>query len=126
MKYVLDASALLAFLQDEPGARVVESVLEDSGISTVNWAEVVQKAVGSGVDIDGMREELEALGVSMAPFDREQAEATGLLWKETKRHGLSLGDRACLWLGRSLGATVFTTDRVWKKLKIGVEIQILR
>ncbi len=126
MKCVLDASALLAFLQDEPGSEAVENVLEEASISAVNWSEVVQKSVGSGVDINGMREELEALGVSIAPFDQAQAEATGLLWKKTKRHGLSLGDRACLCLGKSLKATVFTADRVWKKLKIGVDIQVLR
>lgn len=126
MKYVLDASALLAFLQEEPGAEIVETVLEEASISAVNWSEVVQKAVSGGVDVDGMRDDIEALGVSIVPFDRDQAEAVGVLWKETRRHGLSLGDRACICLGMHLDAPVFTADKVWKKIKIEADIRVLR
>ncbi len=62
MTVVLDASALLAYLQDEPGDEAVEAVLAESVMSSVNWAEVVQKSVAAGVVVDGMREDLEALG----------------------------------------------------------------
>ncbi|HUL11885.1 MAG TPA: type II toxin-antitoxin system VapC family toxin [Methylococcaceae bacterium] len=123
---VLDASALLAFLQDEPGSEIVDAVLSSSRLSTVNWAEVVQKSVARGVDVRGMREDIEALGVAIEPFTVEQAEIASDLWKETKSFGLSLGDRACLALGLQTGATVLTTDTVWENLKLDLNIRILR
>ncbi|MBI4827958.1 MAG: type II toxin-antitoxin system VapC family toxin [Nitrospinae bacterium] len=126
MNYVLDASALLAFFQGEPGSETVENALESASISAVNWAEVVQKAVANGVEVTGMREELEALGVLIVPFDQGQAEATGLLWSKKRRYGLSLGDRACLCLGREHKATIFTADRAWEKLDLGVKIHVIR
>lgn len=126
MKTVLDASALLAYLQDEAGAGKVEKVLGDSIISAVNWSEVIQKASARGVDVRGLREELEALGVIIAPFTAEHGFAAGLLWKETSKHGLSLGDRACLCLGLAMNAPVLTSDGAWKKLQIGLDIRVLR
>ncbi len=126
MRTVLDASALLAYLQDEHGAGKVEKILHDSIISAVNWSEVVQKASARGVDVRGMRKELEALGVVIEPFTAEHGSAAGLLWKETSKHGLSLGDRACLCLALALNAPVLTSDRAWKKLKLDIDVTVLR
>jgi ribonuclease VapC len=63
--YVLDASALLALLQQEPGAEVVAAVLQDASISTVNWSEVLQKSISQGIDTEGMQADIEALGVDI-------------------------------------------------------------
>lgn len=63
-------------------------------ISSVNWAEVVQKSIAGGVDVDGLREDVEALGLSILPFTVEEAETAGRLWLQTRSCGLSLGDRA--------------------------------
>jgi hypothetical protein len=60
---VLDASALLAYLQDEGDAKAVDTVLPESVISTVNWSEVMQKCLASGVDVNGLREDFQALGL---------------------------------------------------------------
>ena len=123
---VLDASALLAFLQDESGSKKVDNVLEQACISSVNWSEVVKKAIAAGVDPEGSRQELEALGLLIYDFTAEQAETAGRLWEQTKTHGLSLGDRACLSLGITLGIPVWSTDKVWKKLKLPVKINVIR
>jgi ribonuclease VapC len=40
--------------------------------------------------------------------------------------GLSLGDRACLALALALGAPVYTSDKSWKKLNLGLRIQVIR
>ncbi|HSK71944.1 MAG TPA: hypothetical protein VK892_09635 [Pyrinomonadaceae bacterium] len=48
---VLDASAVLAFLQNEKGKERVEAVLESSVISRVNVAEVLTKPVEKGMSI---------------------------------------------------------------------------
>ena len=126
MTVVLDASALLAYLKDEPGNEMVDRALSESVISSVNWAEVVQKSIAAEVDLDGMLEELEALGLRVEPFIAEDAELTGRLWTQTKQIGLSLGDRACLSLGLRLKVPVLTSDRAWGSLKLSLDIQIIR
>jgi len=121
---VLDASALLAFLHDEPGADTVDAVLAEGLMSSVNWSEVAQKSLARGVDIHGLREDVEALGVRIEAFTVEDAECAARLWPVTRAPGLSLGDRACLALGRRVGAPVLTTDRVWLDLAEPVDLAI--
>lgn len=126
MTVVLDASALLAYLQDEPGQEKVESVLVDAAMSSVNWAEVVQKSVAAGINVEGMQQDVSALGLAILPFTADDADYTGRLWQQTRQHGLSLGDRACLALGQFLQVPVLTTDRVWAKLDLPVTVHLLR
>ncbi len=108
---ILDASALLALLHEEPGAGIVEPLLEEAVISSINWSEVVQKSLVRGVELDGLREDLEALGLVIAPFAIEDAEASALLHGETARFGLSLADQACLALSSKLAIPALTADR---------------
>lgn len=126
MRLVLDASALLAWLHEEPGGEQVSDHLSDACISSVNWSEVVQKSLAKKADIEGMREEFMALGLSIEPFDASQAEIAGRLWNSTRKHGMSLGDRACLALAREKSLPVLTADRAWKQLKLGLDIRLLR
>ena len=126
MSVILDASALLAYLQKEPGSDAVKSVLREAIMSTVNWAEVVQKARVGKVDTTGLRDDLEMLGLELEPFSSTQAELAGELWERTRKLGLSLGDRACLAVGLERGAGVYTTDRAWKRLDLGIVIETIR
>lgn len=126
LAYVLDASALLAMLQGERGGEMVEAVLEHAVISAVNWSEVVQKAAACGVEIAGLRDDLRALGMGVLPFDPIDGETAAALWPETRTHGLSLGDRACLALASRLGIPTLTADRAWADLDLGIEVQLLR
>ena len=126
MSVVLDASALLAYLQDEPGGDQVRDVLADSVMSSVNWAEVIEKARDERVDTQGLREDLASLGLALEPFSAEQGEIAGQLKERTRRLGLSLGDRACLALGSDRGETVYTADRAWLHLELGVDIEAIR
>ncbi|MFM7551061.1 MAG: hypothetical protein ACKO7Z_04745 [Cyanobacteriota bacterium] len=80
MTVVLDASALLTYLLQEPGAEVVDGLLSDARLASVNWAEVVQKSLSAGVDVQGMREELQALGMQGEPFLATDGERAGQLW----------------------------------------------
>jgi ribonuclease VapC len=63
---------------------------------------------------------------SIEPFTVEQARIAGSLVRKTSPLGLSLGGRACLALAIALEAPVYTTDRMWKKLKLGIPIYVLR
>ena len=126
MTVVLDASALLAYLQDEPGGEGVDRMLAESVMSSVNWAEVVQKSIAAGVEVDGMLDDLQSLGLRVEPFTLEDGERAGRLWEQTRQAGLSLGDRACLSLGLRLGVAVLTSDRAWARLNLAVNVQIIR
>ncbi|KGF73765.1 twitching motility protein PilT [Neosynechococcus sphagnicola sy1] len=126
MTVVLDASALLAYLKAEPGGDLVDGVLAESVISSVNWAEVIQKSIAASVNVDGMLDDLEALGLVVEPFTPEDGEMAGRLWEQTRQAGLSLGDRACLSLGLRLGVNVLTADHAWTALNLSLDMQVIR
>lgn len=126
MSIVLDASALLAYLHQEAGGSKVRKYLAQAHISSVNWSEVVQKALTRRVDIRGMREDVVELGLSIMPFTVWQAELAGRLAPRTSVLGLSLGDRSCLALALDLGFPVLTADRIWRKLAIELDIRFIR
>lgn len=126
-KVVLDASAILALLNDEPGAeKITPELLSRATTSAVNLAEVQTILVREGGDPD----ESWALVIDpisdVEPFTAEHARIAGTLIQKTKPLGLSLGDRACLALAIALDAPVYTTDQLWRKLKLGVPIHVLR
>jgi PIN domain nuclease of toxin-antitoxin system len=126
MTVVLDASALLAYLQDEPGGDRVDGVLAESVISSVNWAEVIQKSIAARVEVDGMLDDLQSLGLMVEPFTLEDGEMAGRLWEQTRSAGLSLGDRACLSVGLRLGIPVLTGERTWATLDLALDVQVIR
>jgi len=123
---ILDASALLAYLHQEAGWELVRGVIPESCIGTVNWSEVAQKIAQKGMDVQAVRNLLEELGLTIAPFSVEQAEFTAQLWEESRRFGLSLADRACLGLAMQQQSKVLTADRVWSELTLHIEVQQIR
>jgi PIN domain nuclease of toxin-antitoxin system len=123
---VLDASAVLALIHDEPGAEQVEAVLGDAVMSAVNWAEVAGLLDARGLPAAPLRETVEALGIELRGFGREDADETGALYAATRNAGLSLADRACLALARMLEAPALTADRAWLDLDVGVEVRWVR
>jgi len=125
---VLDASAVLALLNNEAGAQTVAGRLDGASISAVNWSEVVQKAISLGVDRTpaDMRNELAAVGLVVRDFSAAHAEIAAGLWVSTREVGLSLADRACLALAIDMRASVLTGDRAWQGLAIGVDVILIR
>ena len=127
VEYVLDASALLAYLNSEPGGETVESKLTTCAISSVNLCEVFQASVKRGVDIEGLQSDLIGLHFRVIKFDVMDSYYAASLWSQTAGLGLSLGDRACLSLARQEEVPALTADRTWKKIKdVGVEIVLIR
>lgn len=125
-RVVLDASAILALLAEEPGADEVEALLDGSSMSTVNLAEVLQKSMQHGVDTEGLEYDLRGLGMELYSFDVAHARATAELWERSPRAGISLGDRACLSLAAGLDAVAVTTDRRWSALDLGIPVRVVR
>ncbi len=118
--FVLDASATLAFLNDEPGRAYVQSALQLSCVmSSVNLAEVISKLRERGTDemeVDRRIGRFLALGCKVAAFGHDLAALTGHLRPETRSFGLSLGDRACLALSLQINRPVLTTEHQWEQL----------
>lgn len=123
---VLDASAVLAVIFQEPGGDLVVQNALGSWLSAVNYAEVVTKVVDQGFDADRATRAMRRLRPQLSPFDQAQAQRTGELRTATAGLGLSLGDRACLALAETLDATVLTADRNWARLNLGIRIELIR
>ena len=128
--YVLDASAVVAYLFDEPGADRVEPILGKRGaISAVNFAEVLKTILFEATDPSAnLSVAFTALGIPIVHFEAEQAETAAALWGETRGLNLGLGDRACLALAVRSGRPVLTADQEWRKLpaSLGIKVEIIR
>ena len=126
-RIVLDASAILAVISGEPGAeKLTPDLLARAVGSTVNLAEVQTKLVSRGWTSEQAWEDAISPVRQVASFDEEQARIAGDLVTQTRHLGLSLGDRACLALGIALKLPVYTAERAWKRLKVGVRIHVIR
>ena len=110
---VLDASAVLAFLQDEDGAEVVADALAGGAVcGAANWSEIAQKVLASGRDWGLARTLLGSYGIRVEPVVVEDAEWAARRWR--RGEGLSLADRLCLALSERLAAPVLTADTAWR------------
>jgi ribonuclease VapC len=124
---VLDASAVLAVLNAEPGADLVIPMIEDDVLlSTVNYAEVLAKLIERGSTYNQALAALRSIALTTVDFDIVLARRTGALRAETAKRGLSLGDRACLSLAEREGLPAVTGDRSWLGAVSGVEIRLIR
>ena len=110
MTVVLDASAILAFVQEEAGADVVErALLEHARCGAANWSEVAQKVLAAERDWDLVRALLTSYEVEIEAVSTDDAEWAARRWR--RGEGLSLADRLCLGLAERLDAEVLTADR---------------
>lgn len=124
---ILDASAVLALLNEEPGHEQVAKLLEGALISTVNFSEVITVLSDANIPLNEAEEMTSAIISEIIPFDQKQAMLAASLRKTTRPYGLSFGDRACIALAKTRKSLVLTADKIWGKLHIeGVKIQVIR
>ena len=124
--YVLDTSALLASLYEEPGKERVDEVLlaETCLIGAVNLAEFSSKCADGGMGHAEIQTLIKDFDADVIELDGHLAMETGLLRPLTRRAGLSLGDRACLALAKSRQAIALTADRDWTTLDPSLDIAV--
>jgi len=126
MNYVLDASALLAVILNEPGEEIVRSLTREACISSVNAAEVLTRCLEKGIPVTEAEAFLWAEHIDIIDFDLSFARVAAELRAATKSFGLSLADRACIALALHRKATILTADRIWGKLDLGCAVQLIR
>lgn len=122
---VLDASALMAVIFGEPGEQVVRR-LAATAASAVNLSEVHARSVERGLSEAEIEAAISKLVEEPYSFSVGDGLLAARLRPLTRHLGLSLADRACLALGQRLGLPVYTADRRWKKLDIGVDVRLIR
>jgi len=126
-KVVLDSSALLALINNESGATRVEELLGNIVMSSVNVAEVASTLCAILDNEEELQLAIEPFIHSIIEFDKLQAYTTASLKNSTKHIGLSLGDRACIALGITLGLPIYTADKIWAELKLeNTDIRLIR
>ena len=125
---LLDASAILAALYEEPGfTRVHDALREGAAISAVNAGEVAAHLRTNDWRAGQVADVFDDLSIEIVPFDRETALLCGAYRPRTRHLGLGLGDRACLATARRLRVPALTADRGWARVDLrGVEIVVIR
>ena len=126
MTVVLDASAVLAVLNGEPGGDKVSGRMSGGLMSTVNAVEVGTRLVDAGMTPDIANEAIDLLGMMIVDFDGELAATATALRPATRKAGLSLADRACLALAVREGLPALTADQLWSSVDVGVEVETIR
>jgi ribonuclease VapC len=124
---VLDASAVMTVINSESGAdKLTPQILSTALTSAVNLAEVHRKLIHRGFSPDDAWVAANGTIHEAVAFTAEHAKTAGDLVNQTRALGLSLGDRACLALAIALQATVYTADRSWENLNVGIRIHVIR
>ena len=123
---VLDASAVLAVINAEPGAEHVVELLDGALLCAVNHAEVMTKLAEKGISRDLARSTVLKIGIQVVEFGIDLADRTGELRPQTRHLGLSLADRACLALAEREGVAAVTGDRKWSKLGLEIDVRLFR
>ncbi len=124
---ILDASAVLAWLNGEPGAEAIDALLQAGApclVPAANHAEIIAKALDRGVTPDAARDIVASIGYTVIDTPAEDGAAAGWMRPATRAHGLSLGDRLCLAAAQRLKAQVHTADRAWLAVADALQLDI--
>ena len=126
---ILDASAIIALLEGEPGHRTVADIVaEGASIGAVNLAEVATRVMRLSGSAEEIRSIIDELPLQIFDVTRDLAVEAGVMSTVTKRFGLSLGDRLCLALASREKQPAITADRSWTEAGplVGVTVQLIR
>ena len=124
MSVVVDASLVLAWLQDEAGSDEAEPLLMEGLIGAANWSEVLQKARQHGVRAGVVARLLASFGLQVVDVTADDGQIAAELWRAGTC--LSLGDRLCLALGLRLRLDVATADGAWEAIDGGPPVILIR
>ncbi len=126
-RVILDASALLALIQEETGAEIIKPLLKFSVMSAVNVTETLSVLQRTNISPEEGLTLITDIVTTIVPFDLEQAAQVAKLHPLVQPQGLSLADRACIALGIKLQIPIYTADRIWDEIKLdNIDIRLIR
>ncbi len=124
---IFDTSAILALINLEKGYDLVLPIIDKAIMSTVNVAEVAKFLIDKESYTRAKASTLiDSTLHGIIPFTTSQALTSAEIIKETKKYGLSLGDRACIALSMETGYPIYTADKMWQKLDLDLDIVYVR
>ena len=125
--HILDASAVIALMNREPGADRVRDLIRagGAGISTVNASEVAAKLIARGASPQAAEHQCRSLGLEFIDVDAGLAFAAAALLPLATGLGLSLGDRIYLATAAEQGLPAVTADKVWAGFP-GITVEVIR
>jgi len=126
MAFILDASLILAGLNQEPGGERLPNYLDEGAICATTYVEVVTRLLDRGTPFDVAERMMAALELPTVEVTLALARRAAELRGATRANGLSMGDRICLATAESLGATAVTADRAWADIDVGISIELIR
>jgi ribonuclease VapC len=124
---IIDSSAMLCVLLDEPGAgRVLEAIVDAGAvrISAANWLEVSMIVEEKGGRLASLRldEFYRTACIEIAPVSVEQAEAARTAWRYFGRHKhsarLDFGDCFAYALAKTTGEALLFTGEGFSRTDI--------
>ncbi|OJX10424.1 MAG: hypothetical protein BGO77_02295 [Caedibacter sp. 37-49] len=123
---ILDASALLVLLKNEPGADMIEPLLGRIIMSSISVSEVAASLLNSDMTLQECQEAILPFISTIVPFNEEQAFLAAELEKQIKDYDLSLADKACLALAQQMKLPLYTANKNWEKLQLEmIKIKLL-
>ncbi|WAP66732.1 type II toxin-antitoxin system VapC family toxin (plasmid) [Jiella pelagia] len=122
---VLDASALLALIFEEPGRDRVAETVPGASVSAINLAEAATRLLDVGIPRETIMQIFEELQLSVVAVDAEQAMLAADFRAPTRTAGLSLGDRVCMALARHLCVPALMADRQWAEVAEAVSVEVV-
>lgn len=115
MSYVLDACAMIAYLNGEPGASIVDRMLKDTQrecfAHSINLCEVYYDALREFDEATAGQAIIDLIDAGVV----ERDEMDGNLWREAgkikSRGRISIADAFCAALAQRVGGEAVTSDR---------------
>ncbi len=127
-RYVLDAYAIMTFLQREKGSERVRDIVRDAGegkvelhVSLINLIEVGYMVARQTKRSEQLMAAVRDLPLTIASADEYAEQVTRL----KTSYAISLGDCFCAALAIELGCPVLTGDPEFRKLESVVQVEWL-
>jgi PIN domain nuclease of toxin-antitoxin system len=123
---VIDASALLAILFDEPGADIAIAHSRNGFMSAVNLCESIERVIRVGGSAEFVIDAAARFEINILPFGSPEAVIASQMRGRPGYAGISLADRACIATAQVRGLGILTADRAWSTLGLDKEIVQIR
>lgn len=127
--FILDSYALIAYFEDEPGAEMVERILEQAekdratlSMSIINWGEVYYSMYRSKGEEKAEEALLimEQLPIKVIEIDKNIAYQAARL---KANHSIAFGDCFAAVLAMNMDYPLLTGDKEFKKLRDNVKVE---